>query len=407
MNNFTSVKISEIGRVVTGKTPPTRDKTNYGSEYMFIGPTDLHQHFVINNSQKTISEKGISCIKGSILNQLSILVGCIGWDMGNVALVKEKCATNQQINSITDVKDQYNPYYIYYWLTGKKEFLFQQANVTRTPILNKTDFSKIEIPIPEKQQQDKISSVLTALDDKIALNNKINAELEGMAKLLYDYWFIQYDFPISAEQAKSMGDPALTGKPYKSNGGPLTHNKTLKRDIPEDWEDSTVETIIGTAPRSSKIARTKYNEEGKIPIVDQSSNFICGFTDDEDSLIKAIHPFIIFGDHTRIVKLIDFDFARGADGTQILFSNHQSVPQYLFHQILKSIDLSSYGYARHFKFLKLQKITIPSESVAQNYEKKVKPFYSTIENNRKQNHHLTTLRDWLLPMLMNGQVTVK
>ena len=89
---------------------------------------------------------------------------------------------------------------------------------------------------PDLNEQQKIASVLSALDSKIELNNRINAELEAMAKTLYDYWFVQFDFPISEEQAIAMGKPELKGKPYKSSGGKMVYNKELKREIPEGWQ---------------------------------------------------------------------------------------------------------------------------------------------------------------------------
>ncbi len=158
--------------------------------------------------------------------------------------------------------------------------------------------------------------------------------------------------------------------------------------------------------KSTKIPSKEILENGKIPVIDQSTNYICGFTNDETSLIDAKVPKIVFGDHTRILKFINFDFARGADGTQVLLSNNDRMPQHLFFYVLKSIDLSNYGYARHFKFLKESKIVIPNKSTSDNFEKLVQSFYNQIKNNIHENQKLTQLRDWLLPILMNGQVTV-
>ena len=112
MNNFSYVKISDIGTVTTGRTPKTSNANNYGNDYMFIGPTDLHKHFFITESERMVTQQGFDSIKSSTLNGTSVLVGCIGWDMGNVGIVDAACVTNQQINSITNIKDSYNPYYI-------------------------------------------------------------------------------------------------------------------------------------------------------------------------------------------------------------------------------------------------------------------------------------------------------
>lgn len=112
-----------------------------------------------------------------ILPKTSVLVGCIGWDIGNVAMCFEKCATNQQINSITKIRDCFNPYYLYYWLSTKKDFLFSIASVTRTPILSKGVFEEIEIPNTDRLEQDIISKMLLLLDQKIEYNAAINDNL--------------------------------------------------------------------------------------------------------------------------------------------------------------------------------------------------------------------------------------
>ena len=104
---FIPTPIEDIGDIVTGRTPKTSEKDNYGNDYMFITPTDLHKHFIIENSERMVSLKGLNSIKSAIINDISIVVGCIGWDMGNVALVQKKCITNQQINSITNIENDF------------------------------------------------------------------------------------------------------------------------------------------------------------------------------------------------------------------------------------------------------------------------------------------------------------
>jgi type I restriction enzyme S subunit len=251
------------------------------------------------------------------------------------------------------------------------------------------------IEIPNKLYQQKIASVLSALDSKIELNNRINAEMEAMAKTLYDYWFVQLDFPDE------------NGKPYKSSGGKMTFNAELKREIPDGWHVATVGSILAREKATKKIVASEILIEGDIPVIDQSTDFIAGFTNDKDSIITTKVPRIVFGDHTRILKLINFNFARGADGTQVILSNSKRMPQHLFFHSLLKFDLSNYGYARHFKFLKDLKIVLPDEDISEKFEAVAERSYKKIKHNVFENQHLSTLRDWLLPMLMNGQVTVK
>ena len=272
--------------------------------------------------------------------------------------------------------------------------LGQYQGQSAQPGLSVNTLSKIELKLPDKETQDSIFSLLFSLDKKITLNKQINARLEEMAKTLYDYWFVQFDFPDA------------NGKPYRSSGGEMVFDETLKREIPKGLESVELQSCLAKVPNTVKILNKDIKAFGKYPVIDQSQDFICGFTDDEKSILNPQDAHIIFGDHTRIVKLVNFKYARGADGTQVILSNNERMPNYLFYQIINQIDLSSYGYARHFKFLKEFPIILPDKDISRKYNEIVNYFFIKIRNNIKQNHQLTQLRDFLLPMLMNGQVSV-
>ncbi|MGB0993949.1 MAG: restriction endonuclease subunit S, partial [Akkermansiaceae bacterium] len=132
----------------------------------------------------------------------------------------------------------------YYTRTAHFKKSISSSAGTNINNLNQRILGDVRLPPFDLPTQQKIAAVLSALDAKIELNNRINAELEGMAKLLYDYWFVQFDFPITAAQAAAMGKPQLEGQPYQSSGAPMTQNKTLKRDIPEGWAASFVEDLL-------------------------------------------------------------------------------------------------------------------------------------------------------------------
>ncbi len=177
--------IKDIGRVVTGKTPLTKVEKYYGGDIMFISPSDLHGDYLIEKSEKTITEEGLKSIESNIIKGISVLTGCIGWDMGNVAMCNSRCATNQQINAITDFNDELvDPKYIYYWLKGKKEYLFSIASVTRTPILSKSVFENIDIPLPSLKVQKKIVKLVSRIDEKIRKNNHINDYLSYQSSMV-------------------------------------------------------------------------------------------------------------------------------------------------------------------------------------------------------------------------------
>ena len=308
------------------------------------------------------------------------------------------CSTEFLPLVVDENKAYYN--FCYYLLISENitNFLCNQ-NANTSGSHKRIDASmllELEINLPPLETQQKIAKILSDIDDKIEVLHQINDNLAELAKTIYDYWFVQFDFPDE------------NGKPYKTSGGKMVYNDILKREIPEGWEVKRLGEILKKNETTIKINAKDYLSSGSIPIIDQSSDFICGYTNEISALIKASNiPAIIFGDHTRILKFIDFDFARGADGTQILFSNNEKMPQYLFYHSLLKIDLSNYGYARHFKFLKEQKILLSDRLIAEKFTDNVKTIYEKIKINRNQIQHLQSLRDWLLPMLMNGQVSVE
>ncbi|EKP0252648.1 restriction endonuclease subunit S [Aeromonas salmonicida] len=409
MTNYESVRIGDLGKIVTGKTPKTEDPDNFGDDCMFIGPTDLHKHFFISNSERMISTKGLESIQSSVLNGVSILVGCIGWDMGNVGIVNGRCTTNQQINSITNIHEKYNPLYIYYWLKTKKDFLYQQASVTRTPILNKTDFSNIRINLPkEKKYQDRVVCLLAAIDKKIELNNRINAEFEAMAKTLYDYWFVQFDFPDA------------NGKPYKTSGGKIVYNSALKRKIPEGWSDAS---LVDIATFTNGIACQKYYPNGDEPTykVIKIREFSSGFDDSSESVHQSVPKKVVVNDGdilfswsaTLEVKLWSGGvgvlnqhiFKVTSDNYPTTFFYFETLKYLEYFKMVAALRKTTMGHITK-EHLVASRIAVPPKDIIQNMDIKLSPIIKKMVANHQQNIELEKLRDWLLPMLMNGQVTV-
>lgn len=141
-------KLKDIGKIVTGKTPSTSNQHYFNGAIPFITPEDIAKGYCVIDTARHISIDGYNSIKSNTLDSFSILVGCIGSDMGNVAFSNQKCATNQQINAITDINEQIDGMYLYYLLSTKKEQFKQLAGSTTTPILPKSVFETIEYNIP-------------------------------------------------------------------------------------------------------------------------------------------------------------------------------------------------------------------------------------------------------------------
>jgi len=173
-------KIKEIGTVVTGATPKTKNDNYYNSkDFLFIGPTDLKKEKYVIESEKHISKDAYNDYKSRFIEKDSIMIDCIGSDMGNVALSKNKVLTNQQINSITNInKNLFNIEYTYYLLSTMKKYFHQiGTNGSTMPIINKSMFEEIELELPDKSIQDKVVKILSKIDEKIELNVHTNNNL--------------------------------------------------------------------------------------------------------------------------------------------------------------------------------------------------------------------------------------
>jgi type I restriction enzyme S subunit len=297
---------------------------------------------------------------------------------------------------VFQANEGFDPKYIYYSLSRDDFFkhMMRGKKGTKMPRGDKKHIMEFLIPDYSYPEQQKIAKVLSAIDAKIESNKKINSELELMARTIYDYWFVQFDFPNEV------------GKPYKTSGGTMVWNEDLNIFIPYGWGIIRIEDLLSKESNAKKILSSEILSKGMIPVVDQSSEYIAGYTEDEEALIKADVPKIIFGDHTKIVKFINFDFARGADGTQVLMSNNTRMPQHLFFYSILKVNFPNSGYERYFKYLKDSVIILPGETIAQRYKTLVKKYYDKIKLNIFLNRQLIELREWLLPLLMNGQIKV-
>jgi len=373
-------KIKDLGRVVTGKTPSTKVREYFDGEYLFVTPTDLeYSHYYIRKTKTTVTKEAKEKHRSCFIPKDSVIYTCIG-TIGKIAIASEECLTNQQINSIIPNLDN-NFKFIYYYLIYITPQIKTLGGGVATPIINKTSFQNIKIQIPPLETQQKIASVLSAYDDLIENNLRRIKLLEEAARLIYKEWFVRLRFP--------------------------GHEHTRIVDgLPEGWKIESVGDILLKINRKKKIKKEQYLEKGEIPTIDQSVKFIGGYTNDSEAVHTDPLPVIVFGDHTRIIKYVDFPFASGADGTQLIYpKNKKLMPAFLYFS-LKHIDLSNYAYARHFKYLKDQEILIPKDDILKRFNEYASKLLDQISLLRKQNQKLQEARDILLPRLMNGSIQI-
>jgi type I restriction enzyme S subunit len=318
--------------------------------------------------------------------------------------------------SIKDkTKDDIKFWYYYLQLLGLEKLNTHSS----VPGLSREIAYFVNVNPPDISTQQKIAAVLSALDAKIELNQRINAELESMAKTLYDYWFVQFDFPNEK------------GKPYKSAGGKMVWNEELKREIPLGWEVGELgnycQTFRGVTYKKEDV-KSPF-DKNTIPILRATniSNAVIDVNDmiyipeelvSEDQMMEKFDVLITMssGSKAHVGKnafyYYDNKVSFGAFCSKL--SANKNIRFYVnihmqsdgFKKYISNVGLGTNINNLTNKHITEYKLLIPSKEVLLQFENTVKGFYNKIGNNMKESQTLTELRDWLLPMLMNGQVKV-
>lgn len=351
------------------------------------------------------------------------LVVCEGGEPGRCAIWREEVADMKIQKALHRVRvnEGYSNEFVYYrmLLAGRTGGLDKYLIGSTIKHLTGVNLKQVEFDYPPYEEQKRIASVLSALDAKIALNTRINAELEALAKLVYDYWFVQFDFPISAAQAKRMGKPELAGKPFKSSGGAMVYNKELKREVPEGWEVGSLLDIAeyenGLACQRSRPTGSEYLRVIKIREMRD------GFTSDSEHVRPDIPGKAVIenGDvlfsWSASLEVMIWAGGKGALNQHIFKVSSEKYPRSFYYHQLR-------GYLQHFKMmaenrkttmghitldhLEQSRIVIPPLDVVKALDEVLDPLLRLQIATNTQNQELTALRDWLLPLLMNGQVVV-
>ena len=340
--------------------------------------------------------------------------------------------SSSDVLTLRIVNKDYDARFIYYALFRDDFFnhVMKGSKGTKMPRGDKNQVLDFLIPNFKKQYQRKVAKILTDLDSKIELNKKINEELEAMAKLIYDYWFVQFDFSDRNR------------KPYKSSGGKMVYNKELNKEIPDGWQ-------VGSF--SNWIKNDKSGDWGK---ESEQGNYVnkvsCIRGTDLNGLngkgeVKSPVRYVIEKNRHKLLEIGDFiiEISGGSpvqstgrmalitEETLQRFDNPLICSNFCKAVTLKD-EKSIYNFAYEWNrlydagvlfgwegktsgiknllfdsFVTNHKVVLPSQKTMVMFYEKAKPIHAQIQKNLQQNQKLAELRDWLLPMLMNGQVRVK
>ena len=340
--------------------------------------------------------------------------------MGVVGIVPKgfQCCLGQRLVLLKIDKSKCLPKYLLYTLMSEYvQLQIRRINQTGSIVsnLNISSLRELKIPLHSFEEQKKIANILSAIDDKISLNNQINQDLEAMAKTLYDYWFVQFDFPDQ------------NGKPYKSSGGKMVYHPELKREIPEGWG---VEKLGDLAQFKNGINYEKTSSGSeKVKIINvrniSSSTIFINRTDLDEIFLendKSTNFIVNEGmilitrsgipGATRLVseleaKTVYSGFIIASEVNDLIYKNLifyylKNVEEVLKNQsagtIMKNISQS---------VLTDMVVSLPPQNLLLKFNSIIDNLLEQMKNVQRQNQELTQLRDWLLPMLMNGQVKVE
>lgn len=385
--------------------------------YPFVNGNNLKNGSIeITNDTKRVSREEYD--KYFIEFDEKTLFLSINGTLGNLAKYKgEEVVLGKSAAYINCTGINIDFLFYYFQLKEVKALMWNIATGSTIKNLSLASIRNMEVPNPPENVAKKIADVLLAIDNKIDLNNRINTELEAMAKTLYDYWFVQFDFPDA------------NGKPYKSSGGKMVYNDTLKREIPQDWKVNKLVEITSLIRRGIS---PKYTEESGTQVLNQKCirNQKVSFEDSrrhqaimDDNDERLLKPFDVLVNSTGVGTLGRVAYVKRLAEKKTTVDSHVSIvranpdkvcPRYLawklmrYQPVIEAAANGSTGQVELSKsFLEDLDVIIPSGSVAKKFSEFVEPIAISVAKRESENEQLISLRDWLLPMLMNGQVTVK
>lgn len=406
--------ISDLGRIVTGKTPRTSISDNYGGEIPFLTPSDDLSGKYAPKTNKTITQLGLNEVKNCLLPPKSVCVSCIGSDLGKAVITNEPTVTNQQFNSIIP-NEENDADFIYYLMTAVGKHLnFLSKTSTAVPIINKSTFSDYEIVVPSISEQRRIAKVLSSLDDEIEVNRRINDNLEQQAQALFKSWFVDFepfkDQPFEEselgmipkgwkvysmdELVKVIGGYSYKGSELHDSNIAMATIKNFNRN--GGFKTDGFKEIIPSPKAKPDQYLSKYD-------------ILIAHTDLTQNADIIGNPALLlnYGDYERIIMSMDL---------VKVISKIDSITYGLLYSIFADSRFKSHalGYVNGTTVLHLSKKSVPEYKIALPCELTTVNQYGLILNSIfekesfviDESRRLLELRDTLLPRLMSGELII-
>lgn len=379
---------------------------NPNGEYLFVNATNLENGHIVDKGEGKRADFSEFQKYGIELNDRTILYSIDG-TIGNIAKYRGEKVILGKGACYLMVNESVDPDFIYFLLQSEafNGYIRKMSTGSTIHHISLETMRNFKFSLPDYEDQKRISSVLMALENKIHHNTRLTAELESMAKIIYDYWFTQFDFPDA------------DGKPYRSSGGAMEWNEQLKRSIPKRWHAGQLSDIANITMGQSPAGET-YNENGdgkifyqgctdfgtRFPVPRVYTTAPTRFAKAGDILMSVRAPV-----GTLNVAIEDCSIGRGLAALNSKMGSQLYLWYTLagFKQLFNVLDGNGTTFGSITKdTLYEMKVVIPESSVVKAFEEIVQPIEQKIRAAEQESRELTKLRDWLLPMLMNGQATV-
>mgnify|MGYP000197513385 CR=1 FL=1 len=407
------VTLDQLGRIVTGKTPPRSRPDYFGGDIPFVTPTDFDGRRIIDTTGRYLTKSGADCV-GVRIPERAIMVSCIGSDMGKAAVAGRDCVTNQQINSII-VADPNDPLFVYYNLSIRKVEIRGAASGSAQPILNKSSFGKLRILLPPLPEQRAIAHILGTLDDKIELNRRRSETLEQIARALFKAWFVDFE-PVRAKmEGRWLRGQSLPGLPahlYDLFPDRLVDSEL--GEIPEGWRVGRLGDycLNFDSKRVPLSGRDRANRKGSFPYYGAAG--VMDYVD--DYLFDGI--YLLVGEDGSVMREDGLGVTQYVWG-KFWVNNHAHVLQgkppvsteqlylyFAFESVAPYVTGAvqpklSQGRMNTMPFL------FAGEEVCLEFHKLVEPWFAKVRACAEESRTLAALRDALLPKLISGELRVK
>jgi type I restriction enzyme S subunit len=402
-----TVRIDDLGRVVTGKTPPSSQPELFGELHPFLTPTDIDGFARYIEPSRFLSSEGRDYQHRFMLPERAVCVVCIGATIGKVCMTERPSFTNQQINSVVVNEDEHNPFFVYYLMTTLRDELKSNAGGAATPIINKTAFSEIEVNVPPLPIQRRIAGILSAYDELIENSQRRIKILESMARALYREWFVHFRFP-GHESVPKVNSPL--------------------GEIPQGWEVKALADLCEsvsygyTASASRDKVGPKFLRITDIvpDLIDWACVPFCEISEDKASKyllepgdivvartgattgyakrLNKLHPSTVFASYLVRVR------TKAGVSNRMLGILMESDN---YKQFIKTNIGGAAQPQANAVVLTSMRVATPSIPIAERFDQMVEPIIDEAELLAIKIQNLRRTRDLLLPRLLTGQINLE